>query len=121
MLIIGPIVHLLAAAAFTPAEGSAAQPACSREAGCVVDEAAAQKFALAERLAAAGDLAQAQRVLGDLTRHPTLELTCLSGGRDGTSRASQLLERVVTAIKLPSVARILRDGNVAGESKTVAG
>ena len=74
MLIIGPIVHLLAAAAFTPAEGSAAQPACSREAGCVVDEAAAQKFALAERLAAAGDLAQAQRVLGDLTRHPTLEI-----------------------------------------------
>jgi hypothetical protein len=74
MLIIGPIVHLLAAAAFTPAEGPGAQPACSREAGCVVDEAAAQKFALAERLAAAGDLAQAQRVLGDLTRHPTLEI-----------------------------------------------
>lgn len=46
------------------------------------------------------------------TRHPTLELTCFAGARDGAGRTQQLLERVITVIKLPSVQAILRDGNV---------
>lgn len=46
------------------------------------------------------------------TRHPTLELTCFAGARYGAGRAQRVLDRVLTAILLPTVAARLRAGNV---------
>lgn len=46
------------------------------------------------------------------TRHPTLEITCSAGANYGSRRAEQIIERVLTAIKLPSVAKSLRAGGV---------
>lgn len=46
------------------------------------------------------------------TRHPTLELTCFAGARYGAGRAAQILDRVLTAIRLPTVAAALRAGDV---------
>jgi tetratricopeptide (TPR) repeat protein len=51
-----------------------AQPACSPEAACVEDLAASQLFELAESHAAAGDARQAEIILRDLARHPTLQV-----------------------------------------------
>jgi hypothetical protein len=74
MAILGPAILLLAAGASAVDRESANPAACSREAGCVADEAAAQAFDSAERLIAAGDIAQATAVLTGLTRHRTLEI-----------------------------------------------
>jgi hypothetical protein len=46
------------------------------------------------------------------TRHPTLELTCFSGGRYGSGRAQMVLTRVLAALRLPTIAAALRAGNV---------
>lgn len=59
------------------------------------------------------------------TRHPTLEMTCFAGGHTGSTRAQQVLQRVLTSIKLPTVAAILRAGDVGigtrGQVRTVQG
>ena len=46
------------------------------------------------------------------TRHPTLKLTCFSGARYGVQRASMILERVIAAIRLPSVGKLLAAADV---------
>ena len=46
------------------------------------------------------------------TRRPTLELTCIAGERYGSLRASQILDRVLTAVQQPTVAAILHAGGV---------
>jgi hypothetical protein len=54
------------------------------------------------------------------TRHPVLELTCSAGSSYGARRAEMVLARVVAAIRLPSVAKMLRKGAVGvGESGPV--
>ena len=59
------------------------------------------------------------------TRHPKLDLTCFAGARYGSGRAAQVLERVSASILLPSVATILRKGQVGvglvGAIRTVEG
>lgn len=45
-------------------------------------------------------------------RQPTLELTCFAGTPLGSGSTTHILERVITAIKLPSVRALLRAGNV---------
>lgn len=46
------------------------------------------------------------------TRHPTLEVTCVAGGRYGSSRAQMILARFTAALELPSVQAALRAGAV---------
>ena len=64
---------LLSAAAMAGAQDNA-QPACLPEAACVDDLEASQMFELAERFAATGDTRGAEKVLRNLTRHPTLQV-----------------------------------------------
>jgi hypothetical protein len=59
------------------------------------------------------------------TRHPKLDLTCFAGARYGSGRAAEVLGRVTGSILLPSVATILRKGQVGvglvGSVRTVDG
>jgi hypothetical protein len=46
------------------------------------------------------------------TRNPTLELRCFAGASTGSLRAEMVLARVTASRRLPSVAKILRAGDV---------
>lgn len=50
------------------------------------------------------------RVAG--ARQATLELTCFAGAAGGVLRASGVLDRLLTSIRLPSVAALLHAGNI---------
>lgn len=59
------------------------------------------------------------------TRNPTLELTCFAGATVGSNRCEAILDRVLTSYSLPTVAAVLKAGQVGvgtiGPIRTVDG